>query len=77
MTITEKYLLDWEKSARIRITPEQKQSILARFGDEPTPYEWTEQDIAVQVQNFLGCGEFVKSVMASGEASTIPEGMPF
>jgi hypothetical protein len=77
MIITKKYLLDWEKSARIHITDEQKQLILDRFGTEPEPCEWTDQDIAVQIQNFLGCGEFVKTSEYCGEYSTLPDGVEF
>jgi len=62
MTITAKYLRDWEKFAFMQFTAEQKRVILERFGAEPEPYDWTEQDIAVQIKNYLGCGEFVKSI---------------
>ena len=77
MTITRKYLNRWEKSARIYITPEQKLIILDRFGTEPTPYEWSEQDIAIQIQNYLGCGEFVKLIHSNNGESIIPVDEPF
>ena len=63
MTLTEKSLRMLQKSMRIRkITDEQEIAVLERFSTEPKPYEWTEQDIFVQIQNYLGCGEFIKSV---------------
>jgi hypothetical protein len=40
MTLTEKDL---------RKTAEQRQIILERFEAEPEPYEWSEQDIAEQI----------------------------
>jgi len=77
MAITKKYLRDWEKSARIYITLEQKALILERFGTEPEPYEWTEQDIAVQINNFLDCGEFVKKGLDTGRRFPLPDGIEF
>lgn len=80
MTITKKYLRDWEKSTFITITPEQKRIILERFGTEPAPYEWSDQDIAVQISNYLGCGEFVKSIRdnsGAGKRYRLPDDIPF
>jgi len=48
-----------------KITDDQRAAILERFGTEPEPYEWSEQDIVTQIENFLGCGEFVKSIKPS------------
>jgi hypothetical protein len=63
---------------RVRMTDSQKFVILERFGTEPEPYEWTEQDISVQIQNFLGCGEFVKSAQDNGfDHQAIPPGEEF
>jgi hypothetical protein len=50
MTLTEKSLRQWEASAHILFTAEQKKMILDRFGTEPHPREWTEQDIAEQIR---------------------------
>ena len=50
----------WEESMRVKLTEAQKHAIAARFGTDPEPYEWSEQDITTQIQNFIGCGEFVK-----------------
>ena len=58
MTITAKYLRELEKSMFISITEEQNRTILERFGSEPEPHEWTEQDIAVQILNYLYCGHW-------------------
>jgi len=77
MTLSENTLKQWEESMRIKLSEKQRIEILQRFGSEPEPYEWSEQDIAVQIQNFLGCGEFVKSVKGSGEQSDLPPGMDF
>ena len=77
MTLTEKNLSKWVDAARVSITKEQTKNILDRFGTEPEPYEWTEQDISVQIQNFLGCGEFVKTIKNNGEQSVLPVGVDF
>lgn len=77
MTLTKKSLRKWEESARIRITEEQRNVIFDRFGTEPEPYEWSEQDINVQIQNFLGCGEFVKGIKNIGEQSTLQGDVDF
>lgn len=77
MTITKKYLRDLEKSARIHITDEQKQIILERFGTEPEPYEWSEQDIAVQIGNYLYYGHWEKPSIRSGPGEVFPPGVEF
>jgi hypothetical protein len=81
MTITRKHLRDWEYNMRTYITPEQKQAILERFGTEPEPHTWTDQDIFTQVRNYLGCGEFVKSMIDNSTETTekypLPDGTPF
>ena len=77
MTITKKYLRDWEKSFHICITPEQKQIILERFGTEPWPYEWTRQDIEVQIGNYLYCGHWEKPPIRGGVGEVFPPGVEF
>ena len=77
MTLTKNSLCKWAESSRTRITQDQKKIILDRFETEPDPYEWSEQDIHVQIQNFLGCGEFVKSIKNNGKQSTSPVGVDF
>jgi hypothetical protein len=49
MILTEKDLRKWEESTFTPFTPKQRQIILERFGTEPEPYEWSEQDISEQV----------------------------
>ena len=49
MVLIEKSLRKWEKSTFTSFTAEQKRIILDRFGTEPEPYEWSEQDIAEQI----------------------------
>ena len=66
MTLTKRSLHKLRESMWIRkITDDQRAAILERFGTEPEPYEWSEQDIVTQIENFLGCGEFVKSIKPS------------
>ena len=77
MTMTERDLRKWEESTFTPITAEQRKIILERFGTEPEPYDWTEQDICVQIRNFLGCGQFVKAISSSGKPSPLPAGMDF
>jgi len=79
MTITKKYLRDWEKSARIRFTEEQTRISLERFGEEPWPYEWSGQDIYVQIGNYLYCGHWEKPIVqaSDGERSELPYGVEF
>ena len=78
MILTKKMLEQWEESMRVSLTEVQKTAILDQFGVEPEPYEWSEQDIAVQIQNFLGCGEFVKSIRDNSDGHpTLPLGVAF
>ncbi|MBS3975945.1 MAG: hypothetical protein KGZ75_04355 [Syntrophomonadaceae bacterium] len=77
MTLTEKSLKRLGESMRIWFTEEQNRVILERFGAEPEPYEWSKQDIVVQIENFIGCGEFVKAVRSNGNQPILPIGMDF
>ena len=61
MTINKRWLKKTCESMWVPITKEQERRILEHFGTEPEPYEWSEQDICIQIRNFLWCGEFVKS----------------
>jgi len=70
VTITRKYLRDWENNMRVVITSEQRQAILERFGTEPEPHTWTDQDVYIQIRNYLGCGEFVKSMIDNSNEVT-------
>lgn len=49
MILTQKDLRKWEESTFTSFTTEQKRIILERFGTEPESYEWSEQDIAAQI----------------------------
>jgi len=78
MTLSKWKLRRIAESMRVCITKEQERVILARFGTEPEPYEWSEQDIMVQLKNYLGCGEFVKSIPPfNGERLALPDGVEF
>jgi hypothetical protein len=77
MTIAKRDLKKWQESTFTPMTEEQRQAILDRFGTEPWPYEWTEQDIIVQIQNFLGCGEFVKEGLDTDYRWELPDGEDF
>jgi hypothetical protein len=59
------------------ITYIQRAAILERFGTEPEPYEWSEQDIITQVRCFLDCGEFVKSIQTNGDPALTSASVDF
>ena len=63
MTLNKRSLKKLTDSWRITITKEQQRKILARFRDEPWPYEWSDQDITVQIRTFLAYGQFNKEPM--------------
>ena len=69
MTINKRKLRKLLESWRLSATKTQERIILGRFSTEPWPYEWSEQDIDVQIQNYLGCGEFSKSIQYSDDPS--------
>jgi len=75
MTLTKKGLRELGESARILLTPEQKNAILERFGTEPWPHEWSGQDIACQIDIFLSYGVFEKPVKVHGMRHPLPEGV--
>jgi len=77
MTLNQQKLKKMGESMRVSITKEQERTILDRFGTEPKPNEWTEQDIVVQIQNFLGCSEFVKTIQDNNGQSTISSDADF
>lgn len=53
MTLNRKSLREFEESARVSLTDEQRAIILDRFGEEPWPYMWSEQDISEQIDKIL------------------------
>jgi hypothetical protein len=74
MILSKIELQNMADSARILFTPEQEQAILERFGTEPEPHEWTGQDIACQIDNYLYYGAFEKPVIVHGIRRPLPEG---
>lgn len=51
MTLNKRDLREWENSAHICFTKEQKRIILDRFGNEPgNGNVWSEQDIAENIR---------------------------
>jgi len=74
MTLTKKDLRNWENSAFTLLASEQEHAILERFGTEPYPHVWSEKEIAVQIENYLRHGEFVKPVKVNGSCQPRSEG---
>ena len=77
MTLNETALNKWAKSTFTSLTAKQKQIILNRFGTEPEPYEWADQDIFVQIQNYLDNGEFMKPIQVNENPPSLPVGAGF
>ena len=77
MILTKKDLHKWSENAFTPVNTVQSQAILERFGVEPEPYEWTQQDIFTQIRNYLDCGEFVKAMQDNGNTSLLPSGVDF
>lgn len=50
MTMNKRSLRELSEAMRIAFTKEQERMILERFGTEPEPYEWSQQDIEMQVR---------------------------
>jgi hypothetical protein len=71
MTINKQWLKKTCESMWVHITKEQERRILEQFGTEPEPYEWSEQDICIQIRNFLWSGEFVKSMPNDGGKESV------
>ena len=53
MTLNKRSLKKLSESMRVCFTQEQERIILERFGEEPWPYEWSEQDISEQIDRIL------------------------
>ena len=60
LTLNKKLLAEWEESMRVILTKEQRRVILGRFGREPSPYVWSEQDIAEELRKYMEHGIFVR-----------------
>jgi len=53
MILTKRSLKKLSESMRIWFTSEQERVILERFGKEPLPYAWSEQDISEQIRKII------------------------
>ena len=53
MTLTKQKLKRYGESMHINFTSEQENLILEMFGEEPLPFEWSEQDIYEQIMLIL------------------------
>jgi len=63
MTLTKMRLKELCESMLILLTNEQECVILEKFVEEPSPYEWEEQDIVEQIQKIIhDCPRPVKSL---------------
>ena len=60
MTLNKKSLDEYTESMRLDLTQSQKTAILVHFATEPEFCEWSEQDIAIQIKNFIVSGKFIK-----------------
>ena len=77
MILTNISLRKWQASMFTVLSVQQSQAILERFGTEPEPHEWSQQDISIQIQNYLNCGEFVKPCTIRGDSFGSPKGNGF
>ena len=53
MTLNKRKLKKWSESMRIWLTKEQEHLILERFGEEPEPYEWSEEDVVKGIRQIV------------------------
>jgi len=53
MTLTKRSLKTLGEGMRIGFTEEQELLILERFSEEPLPYEWSEQDVFMQIRKIV------------------------
>ncbi len=77
MILTQNELNKWAESTVTFITAEQNKIILERFGSEPEAYEWSEQDIYVQIRNYLRCGHWEKPSVRYGHDEKLLQGVEF
>jgi len=77
VTLNKRKLRKLTERMWVAITKEQEDIILDRFGEEPEPYEWSEQDITTQIRNYLGCGEFEKSMRDNSDQFSLLDDVPF
>lgn len=64
MVIDREYIQELREHAFLEISKETEEELLQRFGTEPQPYVWSEQDLWEQVRKVLNrqkgdpsCGE--------------------
>lgn len=53
MTITRKRINEMRIHGRMRIDADLEEIILAEYGVEPEPYEYTEQDLCEQIRKLV------------------------
>lgn len=59
MVITKKYIQNLEEYYRFSFPNELKYELISRFGEKPTPYEYSDQDLWEQSRKIVlsYCGE--------------------
>lgn len=53
MVVDRKYIKELREHAFLEISKETEEDLLQKFGTEPLPYVWSEQDLWQQVRNVL------------------------
>ena len=53
MVVDRKYIQELREHAFIEISKETESELLEKFGTEPNPYVWSEQDLWEQVRKWL------------------------
>lgn len=53
MVIDREYIQELREHAFLEISKETEEELLQRFGTEPQPYVWSEQDLWEQVRKVL------------------------
>jgi hypothetical protein len=53
MTATARFVRELREKARMRIDEDLEALILKRFGAEPSPYSYTEQDLFEQIRKLV------------------------
>ncbi|WP_319561057.1 hypothetical protein [Marispirochaeta sp.] len=53
MTITRKWIEQLRSNCRLRIDAQLEELILAQYGVEPEPYEYSEQDLYEQIRKLI------------------------
>lgn len=53
MTITRKQIEQLRSNCRLRIDAQLEEMIIAQYGIEPEPYEYSEQDLYEQIRKLI------------------------